>query len=610
MAESLRDYFVNDFSGGLVLNKSDYQRNKNEFKILENFDIDDRGRLTRRKGFQRFGDDPIGAGNLVAGFTFWKQFNTSLPTQLGAFVIFDNSSNSNAFVLISASLTANVSPGDSSITVTDTTNFAASGTIEINGDLITYTSKTNATTLAVTGSTILKEHLTGSGVRQWSGASSSGLDARSGIYNAALIDESSGGLLNMVGGRGGSASTADGVSFTPRTTNGANMFHTTYRQRVYAVGDGAASANSRAIRVSFSDAGDLTTWDADNNFDVNENRGEPITALRALNDNLLIFKLNSTHVYNEDTLKQTSDTVGAFNNQVVQTIDNKAYTFCPTGVYVTTGGAFERISDPIAPIIKQYYPKFETTYGRVIDNCFATVYDKKYILHFSILKFPEADRQDSLLTKRNFTLVYDTVRNTWTTYTFKTDSVNEPFVAFVYSPSFPSGGGINGAGTQTAYQVYQPIEASFALGAGTVFRLFDGRERSYDTGFQIRGGDFVADNISNSAGIAISAFAETGFIDHGNPSWWKKYGYLRPLVDEGDFDFSYQLDKGVRTTDPISLGNFTPKGFRKRIPRNEGNRINILINSNTNLNIPKLNGFIIEDSVAIDKESRKYAEGT
>ncbi len=90
---------------------------------------------------------------------------------------------------------------------------------------------------------------------------------------------------------------------------------------------------------------------------------------------------------------------------------------------------------------------------------------------------------------------------------------------------------------------------------------------------------------------------ETPFYDLGSPIW-KTIGYITVLVESGDFELSYRLDKGKNITDWFSLGNFNKTvSDSKRLlkGKNEGYRISFKITGNARDTITKFNGLVIKD---------------
>jgi len=376
------------------------------------------------------------------------------------------------------------------------------------------------------------------------------------------------------------------------------MFSTVYHDRVFAAGDGGADANSNPHRISWSNAGTSITWTAADFIDVEDTLGESITGLSVSGNDLLIFKQNSVFAYNERTLRQRLRGVGAYNHYVVQSIDGLKYTFCPAGVFVTNGISARKISEPIEDMLRQFVPRYETTYHRVINNCFAGVYDKKYILWVGNMYFPSPDNRVRSLSSCMF--VYDTVTKSWSMYRSPS---TDTFTYFLSTPGFTSGG------NATSGNKWQGVDSMFGVaGANAIFfRMFDNREQGYDTGLNTRGDKIFADNIANSAGDPISTIIETPLIDSGSPSTWKKYGFLRVFIEQGDVHMSYRLDKGTHLTDWIPMGFFKSQNTRKPLKDDQGFRIAIRATTNQGAYESRLNPIAVEEIETINQQAKEHA---
>ena len=594
----LNDYIVQDFSGGQVMNKADHEMNRNEFSRMVNFEIDEKGRAKTRRGYQIFGANA--PASTVYGIVFqqWAPLN-------GVFLVFSSGSNANSYRLKTTSLTALLTRAETTADATSIAGFlSATNTLEIEGDLVTYTAiPGGGVTFTVTAATILSNHAQGRSVNQWNSAVATGVDSRCGIYAAYLNS-----LMLLIGRNATGATTTDGSSYTTRTVPSA-LFATTYHDRIFAAGDGTSGAtNSNPIRVSFSNAGDPTTWTTGTDFfDVEDSLNEHITGLNVLNDNLLIFKQNSIFAYNESSLRQISVNVGAYNHYVVQEIGGVLYTFCPSGVYATTGFRSKKISESIEKILESFYPIYDSTNLRVVANCRSGKFNDKYFLFLSgggnnltYLPNPE-DSQVSVQEERvrNLCLVYDTKKNAWSIFHFSSD-VNAVFNFVVSVPSFCAGSTSLGNN-----DVWQGREGLFALdGTNGIMRLFDNREIGGDSSATPRGKDLTADLINNNTGVSIPAFIETAWLDFGSPNTWKKVGFLKLLIEQGDLDVLYRVDKGIQETDWKPLGNFRKGTHEQEPPDNEGERFKLRFVSNKKDIITILGGFRFGDIELISKRRK------
>lgn len=587
----LPDFIINDFSGGLVRNKSDYQMNRNEFKDTLNLDIDERGRAIRRRGIQLWGT-PV-SGSFSGSTAFVRQ-------TLGGFpyvhhLLFTKGTNAAAYAIFTTRLNLSCSPADSTISVSSTDGFANSGTIEINGDIISYTGKTNSTFTGCSG--IIKTHLNGSPVNQISLKTANiGVDTTSGVYFAVLNNQL------FINGRQGSV-IFDGTGFTAisDTDEPAGLFSTNYRDRIYVAGsgvaDGSGTRNGDPRRVSFSEAGDPTNWNIDDYFDVEDDLGEPITGLSANDDYLFIFKTNSIFTYNELQLQQQLWGVGAYNHYVIQRIGKLIYTFCPTGVWETNGFQARLISEPIKEYLKEYIPSYDVN-GRTITDCFATAFDNKYILYLTSISKP--------YPLGGVALIFDTIKRNWTIH----DNYGNGIVgSFLFLNKLAHYG--TGYVPLVSYPASNQKEAVFAgsLSNGTFryWRLYE----NYLTTASLMGvksqGDIYPNLIADNNGYPISTILETPFLDIGNSLFWKNFGFIRILSETGSWNVSYRLDKGDHITDWISLGEFNYPNQRKRLleNNNEGFRIAIKITSNSRDWTNILNGIIIENIEAKSKQERR-----
>ena len=586
----LNDFSISDFSGGIVRNKDDKDMERNEMKNTLNLDVDEQGKIKRRRGYQRFAT--TASNSIFNGIFTQIESLGSAPTRVT--IIANNDDPIDAYNLVGDDyLTTALADGATTAVVGSNSGFAASGTIEVGGDLIEYTSLTGGATFNITETDILSGALypVGTPVRQWSAARTTNVNGVVGIYFAVLNN------IIFVNGRTGSSTTTDGVTYSPITDadEAAGIFATNYRDRIYLAGsgatDGAGTRNGSSDRISFSDAGDSTSWDINNFFDVEDQRGEPIQALKVSKDKLWIFKTNSTFYYDEVNLKQTLFDIGAYSHRCVQEIDGLLYTFCPSGVFVTNGFEAKRISDPIKEYIKDFRPTITETTRPIVTNTFSGVYDKKYILYIGDILSPS--------TLNDVVLVYDTIKKNWTVY----DSIID-FQCFLNWPTYTSAGRI------------QQKEAFFGGdNAGIFYQLF--HNQTIDTAVTpvVTGGDIIANNISNSTGTSLSTITETPFYDLGFPGWWKKFGYLRAIIEQGEFNIQYRLDKGSYLTDWISLGDYKGTNIRKKISNegsqileDEGYRIAFRITSNSRSTITILNELIIEDSETLTKQQRHGTE--
>lgn len=582
----INDYSIMDFSGGLIRDKSDYLMDKNELKNTLNLELEERGRAIRRRGYRRFSTQG-GSGDIDAFYAFTRETLGSRPTSYLFFV--DRSNDATIYSVITSSLNSAITTTTTSISLTNNAAFSASGTIEIEGDIIAYGSGGGTTTLAsVTG--INQSHPAGTSIRQTQTSRASGgtaIDTRLGCYFAVLNN------VLILNATANGSWTWDGSSWTDISDvdEQTGLFVTNYRDRIYTAGSGdvttAFQKNGNRNRIAFSSAGDATVWTSTDFFDAEDQRGEEISGLRVHKDRLFIFKPNSTFVYDEVQLRITLLDIGAYNHRVIQDIGDAMYIFCPSGVFITNGFTAKRISDPVSQYIKNFVPQYDSSSDRVIFGTFSWVYDKKYYLYIGDITDPE--------TLTDVVLVYDTIRKNWTVF--------NGFVNFTNAITLNKFLDAAGGSTSNQNNLQNRETVIGMTPSGKVHMLFDGKTR--DESDVVAGGDIIPDNLDNT-GIGISTVLETPLLDIGNPSWVKDIGYARILVERGRWSVSYRIDMGDSITDWMPLGEFGPTNSRVRLKQRRGYRYAFKVTSNQLDYIGIFNGIILEE---IDAVSRKDING-
>ena len=572
----LNDKQILDFSGGLILDKSDLTMEDNQLKDSLNCDLDEEGRLKRRRGIQQYGD--TGSGIFDNSFFFWRQTAGGTPTCFH--LVATRAATSNIYRLQGVYNTAAVAVGDAIITVTGVGSFAGAGNININGDIIAYTGTAGVTFTGCTG--ILRAHPAYSFVTQFTDDGAQAVNGTAGVYFAVLNN-----LLYIQGRLGGV--TYDGAAYTAvaDTDEAAGLFATNYRERIYCAGSGAADAvntrNGSRTRVAYTEAGDATDWGNYllNFFDVEDDRGDVITSLKELNDTLLIFKESSIFSYDEVQLKQRLWDVGAYNHRVVQKVGELIYTFCPTGVWVTNGFSAQKISDPISKYIEGFQPDFDPTVHRVVINCCAGTFENKYVLYIGDIEEPES--------KDDIVLVYDTIKGNWTVHDGYKDLAH-----------FASLYGFVDGSVLTSYQ-----KKSLFAGDndGKYFRLYDNRFFDHGTPRVRRGADIIPDTLAETQ-LSIQTTGETKFYDMGDePTQLARVRKIAGLVEKGTFQISYRLDRGTHITDWISLGDFKATITERKLKENlnQGYRIAFKITSNTADVLSVFNGIILKERETLEQ---------
>lgn len=159
--------------------------------------------------------------------------------------------------------------------------------------------------------------------------------------------------------------------------------------------------------VWFSENGELEHFEADFNFEVISSDGEAISALKAYNGNLYIFKQSSFHVLSGNdpsnyVLNQISVEYGCLGNRAIAQYSNYLVFLDKKGVIRYNGANIDILSTKIDPI----FQRMNVTAAK--DNS-SIVYDKQ---RNELLVDIPVDGA----TYANLTCVYDIIQDAWTTY--------------------------------------------------------------------------------------------------------------------------------------------------------------------------------------------------
>ena len=568
MAKFIERFPVLNFSGGIRRDKSSFELQLNELLDGRNIELDERGRVRGRRGSQQFGNTLT--GNIENSTFVVPATGSGLESH---FLVNNNSTTSVVSKLIGTRLTSAVSTSDTTINVVSTTNFASSGTIEIDGDQISYTGVTASTFTGVTG--ITTAHISESAVHQWTTITQSGtaMDGRSGISYGVLN-----GITFLVG-RGGnmkqyalSTSTISDVSSEP-----ASVLLENYRDRLFTAGDGSGGTNSSTIRTSFSNRGDGTTWTtASDFFDAEDQGGEAITAYKVLNDNLGIFKTNSIFVYDEIELKQRVFGIGAYSQKVVQPLNDLLFTFCPKGIFQTNLFAAKQIGEPVRQYWENFVPEYDEL-GRTCTNTFAWTFQDRYFLFIGDIVNPVSDLSN---IANDVVLEYNTTTGAWTIHA-------NGYTDFRHAISLGAFrfGNVNSVGRQGVF---------CGDNNGNMWRLYERRYLSAGEVDLTKNENIYVDLRSNTE-FPISSFIEIGLYDFTQPHLWKSIKHLRVYTEQGQWNIEFRVEneKGVGPYRPLG----TTSGTNSVLPlpaEAAGYRIGLRLSSTSTTLTSILNGFVFE----------------
>ena len=585
---TIANFPVLDFSGGVRRDKSSFDLRKNELLDARNVEFSQEGRIRMRRGSQQVGQTLT--TTIENSFPFVR-YNTS-GTPLTNLIVNTNGATSVLSTLTSTRLTAAAAVGDTTLTVVANLNtpndFAASGTLEIDGDLIDYTALSGAT--GFTGVSLINfAHPVGSAVHQWTTLTQSGtaMDGRLGIYYTVLNN-----ILYMTG-RTANMKQYDGSNVTNVTTSPAIILLTNYRDRNYGAGDGSTGTNGSSRRISFSARGDGTSWTtASDFFDIEDQRGQAVTGIRVRNDVMGLFKISSTYTYNEIELKQTMPDVGAYNDKVIVEIDESIFTFCPNGIFETNLFSAKQIGEPVRQYWEQFFPAFDAVSNRICTNTFAWKWQDSYLLYIGSITAP--------YTASNVVLEYNTRTKSWTTHPAPSSIGGYYNFYFAnHAQHFQFGDWLSARSLNIHPNVFAGDTD------GHVFRLYESLYVDSATPQVTRGGNLTVDLIGagvGPVGYPISGNFETPLYDLTHPELFKKFKRLRVYTESGQWNMEYRVENEQGITDYRTLGSVSTTNKVLPFPNEaQGWRCGFRVSSVNNNGTSVFNGFIFEDTEVLPR---------
>lgn len=187
------------------------------------------------------------------------------------------------------------------------------------------------------------------------------------------------------------------------------QFIETFQNRIFIAGFTAIPST-----VYFSDNGEPEGYRVDSNFEVRTNDSDYITALKAYQTKLYIFKKNSFHVFSGDNpqnffLQEVSLLYGCLNNRSCVTFENILLFLDRKGMMMFNGANVECLSNKIQPIFERM--NYDAA---ILESCM--VHDK---LRNQILCAIPVDGSST----NNLVVVYDYLAGSWTTHTGYSPSI-------------------------------------------------------------------------------------------------------------------------------------------------------------------------------------------
>jgi hypothetical protein len=140
-------------------------------------------------------------------------------------------------------------------------------------------------------------------------------------------------------------------------------------------------------RLHFSEAADFTDWPGTDFIDVVQGNGDTLNNVIVYQDNLLLFKGETTHVLAYDLdpvdaiLKEVNSVVGAHGNSTVVQHENNVYVMHHSVVYEVVNFAFEPLNLKLPLVVDQTLPV--NTDARYNDESLSLLGDRLVVRYFN-----------------------------------------------------------------------------------------------------------------------------------------------------------------------------------------------------------------------------------
>lgn len=138
-------------------------------------------------------------------------------------------------------------------------------------------------------------------------------------------------------------------------------------------------------RLKFSDAGDFDTWGASNFIDAGQGDGTKLVDLTVFQDNLLLFKEQSSYLLAYDirptdaVLRKISSTIGAPKQKCVVNYENQVYLLHNGWVYEIINYDFNRLNTKVPFVRDETIPAGKTFAS---EKMFITILEDRLICRF------------------------------------------------------------------------------------------------------------------------------------------------------------------------------------------------------------------------------------
>lgn len=174
----------------------------------------------------------------------------------------------------------------------------------------------------------------------------------------------------------------DGTTFTAIAAMPKGAAAVVHKERMYVVPGITATTN--ASRLTFSNAGNFSTWTGTDFLDVKSGDGQHLVDLVVYQDNLLLFKEDSTYIFAFDIkpadgiVRQLSTTLGTTKQHCVVNYESSVFFYHEGEVYEVVNLDFNRINT------KQpfFYDATVPSGGAFVEDVFLSIFGDRLIVRY------------------------------------------------------------------------------------------------------------------------------------------------------------------------------------------------------------------------------------
>lgn len=560
----IKDKAYMSFDGGIRRDVSPYLLKDNQLVRGRNFELDDQGRIRKRRGSILFGN------NLNNIIRFHNDNNGLYAADL-------EGTELSVWKLASTTNNSATTLATTSVAVSPSAQLTANGTAEIDGDQFTYTAGGGGATLTVTASSWSETHSGVRAINHW-------LDL--GAFTNHVSDEVWFTYLNaltvvmsndVATNSDMSTINSSGTIVAVATLDVNARLLETFRDRVFTTLNNTVYYSNLGV-VAFP------ATIEDNSFDIEDQSGETITAIKQYRKNLFIFKKSVGYAYPGSLpVRQISTRFGVHNDNCLQEINGLLYGFGTTGVWVSNGVSFVNIGKPV----KEYLDTmlWRNSYiNSTLSEVKTAQIDNKFLIYLGI----NITDPDTALTVTTPVLVYDTIKKNWSMWSNLATVI-------------PGWGSLSNFRSGNA-ALLQDSPILLITDGSLIYRMFENRftERVSDSGTGTqKGGDIYSDVFNNGVNTPITMNVVTKPFDLGLPNWKKEFGYLKVFCEKPQgMSISVVIDDG----DPINLGKCTKRINRFKFPAgSKGYRCSVIIDESSFTSSCIFNGVIFEECKTVDQ---------